>query len=76
LVDLSVIIFEWLVGLSVVLSIGCFGFDVLLVFWLVSTYMKERLTKFPTNGQSLAQNNHPESLRFGELRSSGLLHSQ
>jgi uncharacterized protein YneF (UPF0154 family) len=53
LFDLSVIIVEWLVGLSVVLLISCFCFDVLLVFWLVSTYMKERLTKFPTNGKAL-----------------------
>jgi len=32
LVDISVVIIEWLVGLSVVLLVGCFDFDVLLVF--------------------------------------------
>jgi hypothetical protein len=74
-VDLSVIIVECLFGLSVVLLVGCFGFDIILVFLLISTYVKERLTKFSTNGQSLLRNNYPESLCFGELRSSGLLPS-
>jgi hypothetical protein len=32
IVDLSVIILEWLVGLSVVIMAGCFGFDIHLVF--------------------------------------------
>jgi len=52
-VDLSVVIVEWLVILSVVLLVGCFGFDVILVFCLVSTYMKERMTNFPQTGKAL-----------------------
>jgi hypothetical protein len=36
-VDLSAIVVEWLYGLSVVLLVDCLGFDVFLVFWLVST---------------------------------------
>jgi len=72
---LSIFVLLSLSGWSVVLLVGCFGSDVLLVFWLVSTNMKERLTNFSTNGQSIAQNNYPEILCFGELRSSGLSRS-